>query len=341
MKFLETFKKRSFAIKLAAGVLILSAAVFGSTVSAAFSDVNPGDWYYSDVEYISSSQIMTGMSDTYFGVSENLARAQFALILYRMEGQPAVSYSAVFPDVSPNEWYTDAILWASEAGIVTGFTDTGTFRPSEPITREQMAAMMYRYTGYKGGNLNERAELSIYPDNMNVSSYAYESMQWAVANQIIRGDNGLLCPQDNTNRAVCATIIARYLRSGLIEGGDQTPPQAVDGELVIKYAEQFLGNPYKYGGTSLTEGADCSGFVMAVYQHFNIKLGRTTQEQEKAGVEVSVSEMLPGDIIVFEGEHVGIYCGDGMMIHAATVEDGICKEKYIYMGKVKTIRRIV
>ena len=156
---------------------------------------------------------MTGLEETIFGPNQNLARAQFAVIIYRMEGEPEVKYVEKFPDVADNIWYTDAILWAAENGIVTGYSDTGKFGPSDNITREQMATMMYRYAKYKNLDVSEKKELSEFPDGDKVQEFAIDGMEWCTAKGIISGkgeEPKKLDPQGNTNRAECATIISRY-----------------------------------------------------------------------------------------------------------------------------------
>lgn len=179
-----------------------------------FIDVQAVDWYYDTVEYAYENAIMTGLTDTVFGPNDNLARAQLAVILYRMSGDEAVEYSDVFPDVEDDIWYTDGILWASSKGIVTGYTDTGLFRPSQNISREQIAVMLHRYA--KGLNLDNgvRAEFDKFQDAANVSEYADEAMQWAVGNGIITGkyEGTIIDPQGNATRAECATMISRFLK---------------------------------------------------------------------------------------------------------------------------------
>ncbi len=415
-------------IKKFAAVLALTVSVGTSalTAQAAHFDVNPGDWYYDTVQYVVNSQIMTGMDSTYFGAAELLSRSQFAVVLYRMAGQPAASYSPIYVDVGADTWYTDAVMWASQAGIVTGYQDgSGLFGIADPITREQMVTMMYRYAGYQGQDISAAANLASYPDAAAVSGFAYEPMQWSVAEGIISGDQGNLNPQGSTSRAVCATIIARFLQDGsggtpgggdasdgstsgtpedgdvstsggtpeggdasngstpgstpngsdpsnggTPEGGDvsngsapgtgdtgtpggstgpgsSTPggsvvlPQKQDGTAVVAYARKFVGKlPYVSGGTSLTTGADCSGFVKSVYANFGVKLPRTTWEQEKAGVEVSYSNAEPGDLIFF-ANHVGIYSGNGKMIHSPVPGQYVSETRCSYMGTITHVRRVL
>lgn len=179
-----------------------------------FIDVQAGDWYYDTVEYVYENAIMTGLTDTVFGPNDNLARAQLAVILYRMSGDEAVEYSNVFPDVEDDIWYTDGILWASSKGVVTGYTDTGLFRPSQNITREQIAVMLHRFAKGFGLDNGVRAEFDKFQDAANVSEYADEAMQWAVGNGIITGkyEGTIIDPQGNATRAECATMISRFLK---------------------------------------------------------------------------------------------------------------------------------
>lgn len=184
-----------------------------------FTDVYAGsaetepDWFYEQVAYVYEHGLMTGLNDTTFGPNELLARAQFAVILHRMNGEPEVAYSTRFPDVADGQWYTDAILWAADTGVVTGYTDTGKFGPSDKINREQMAVMMYRYAQTQGYDTSTRADFSQYQDASQVSDYAEEALAWAVGEEIITGkyDKTQLDPKGNATRAECATIMMRVL----------------------------------------------------------------------------------------------------------------------------------
>jgi len=178
-----------------------------------FSDVPDEIWYREPVVFVYEHEIMTGKNDTTFAPEEKLSRAEFATILYRMAGEPDISYEDIFPDVPENLWYTDGIMWAYQNGIVTGHGDN-TFRPSDKITREQMALMMYRYADYLGCDVGDETSLDEYPDADSVSSYAQQAMNWAVGNGIITGKNEgkMLDPQGQASRAECATIIMRFMQ---------------------------------------------------------------------------------------------------------------------------------
>lgn len=177
-----------------------------------FVDVAESDWFYESVMYVYSKGLMTGLTPTTFGPVINLSRAQFAVILWRMNGSPVMEYKAVFPDVPEGTWYTDAVLWANLNGIITGYSHNGHFGSADNITREQMALMMYRYANAKSYDTSKKADFGSFKDAASVSEFAIDGMQWAVGNSIITGkDNGTaLDPQGNASRAECATIIMRF-----------------------------------------------------------------------------------------------------------------------------------
>lgn len=179
----------------------------------SFGDVSTDHWYYDYVKYVYDRGLMTGLNENDFGAVQSLARAQFAVILYRMEGEPEVEYKDVFPDVADGQWYTDAIMWANQAGIVTGYTDSGLFGFADDINREQMAVMMHRYAEYKGFDISKKADFGAFSDAANVNEFADEAMQWAVGTGIISGkDEGTrIDPQGDAARAECATIIQRFV----------------------------------------------------------------------------------------------------------------------------------
>lgn len=185
---------------------------FSISVDRPYGDVATPDWYWDAVEYVYARGIMTGLNSNVFGPLETLPRAQFAVILHRLNDAPAVNYTAKFKDVGAGIWYTDAILWAAQTGVVTGYSN-GNFGPGDPINREQMAVMMYRYAGYKGYDISARADFSGYKDASRVSGFAREAMQWAVGTGIISGkyDQTMLDPGGHASRAECATIMMRFM----------------------------------------------------------------------------------------------------------------------------------
>lgn len=182
--------------------------------SLPFTDVSETSWYYDAVNYVYDNKIMNGITDTTFGPNQQLTRAMFATILYRINGAPEVEYEAVFPDVPKGEWYTEGILWAYQNGIVNGYPN-GNFGTEDNIEREQLAVMMYRYAGYMGYDRSQAEDFDAYVDGDKVSSYAIDGMGWAVGSGIVNGkDSGgefYLDPQGQATRAECAAIVMRFL----------------------------------------------------------------------------------------------------------------------------------
>ena len=174
-----------------------------------FHDVTEGDWFYDAVRYAYENGLMDGVGEGLFAPNSETTRAQLVTILYRLAGQPAVSGDLPFTDVEAGTWYTDAVAWAAENGIVNGTTDA-TFAPGEDITREQLVTILYRYAESKGYDVSASADLSGYPDAGQVQDYAQPAMAWAVAEGIVEGVDGTLNPAGNASRAQIATILMRF-----------------------------------------------------------------------------------------------------------------------------------
>ena len=180
--------------------------------SMRFDDVTKGDWFYKDVEYVYNEGIMDGVSKREFAPNETLTRAMIVKILYRIEGEPAGYRSSDFNDVESGRWYTGAVAWAAEKEIVKGYGN-GKFGPNDPVTREQLAAILYRYTQYKGWSTTAASgSLKGFADAASVSSYAVDAMNWAVDEGLLKGANNKLSPKSNATRAQVAAIIHRYLK---------------------------------------------------------------------------------------------------------------------------------
>ncbi len=171
-------------------------------------------WRYEAIKYVKDHGIMNGISGTRnFAPDAPLTRAMFATIIYRMEGSPKASYSAKFPDVPDGNYFSVPIVWANKAGIINGHSNTGLFGTHENITREDMVVIMYRYCRVKGLASGSRADLGRFPDANQISGYAKEAVQWAVANGIINGrsNTGMLDPKGNASRVETAAIIQRFM----------------------------------------------------------------------------------------------------------------------------------
>ena len=174
-----------------------------------FTDVMEGDWFYDAVVYAYETGLMDGVGDNLFAPNSQTTRAQLVTILYRLAGQPAVSGDLPFTDVESGTWYTDAVLWAAQNGIVNGVSDTQ-FAPGDDLTRQQLVTIFYRYAESKGYDVSASADLSGYPDAGQVQDYAQPAMAWAVAEGIVEGMDGTLNPTGDATRAQIATILMRF-----------------------------------------------------------------------------------------------------------------------------------
>ena len=191
-------------------VTVEASFVLDDGAGLPFTDVAVGDWYYDAVAYVYENGLMTGTSGTLFSPNATTTRAMIVTILYRLEGSPVANGSAGFTDVAYGTWYTAAVNWAAANEIVTGY-GSGKFGPMDPITREQMAAILFRYADFKGMDTTARADLSGYTDAGDISAYAVEAMSWANAEGFITGTTATtLKPQGSATRAQVATILTRY-----------------------------------------------------------------------------------------------------------------------------------
>ncbi len=182
--------------------------------SVKFTDLDLKAWYHDGVDFVLANGYMNGVNSNTFRPNGTLNRAMVATVLYRIAGEPAVEGTCSFSDVGAGQWYTNAVIWAQENGIVTGYTDN-TFRPTKEITRQEMAVMLTRYAKLLGVETGSSADLSTYPDAGDVASWAQEAMAWCVEMGLINGvqSGGVsnLKPGNNATRAQFATIMMRYL----------------------------------------------------------------------------------------------------------------------------------
>ena len=174
-----------------------------------FTDVKEGDWFYEEVLYAYENGLMNGVGDNRFAPNSATTRGMLVTILYRLEGEPAVTGEAGFDDVAAGQWYTDAVIWAAANDIVNGIGDNQ-FGPENTLTREQLVTMLYRYAQNKGYDVTASADLSGYPDAGQIQSWAQEAMTWAVAEGIVEGMDGNLNPAGHATRAQIATILMRF-----------------------------------------------------------------------------------------------------------------------------------
>lgn len=179
-----------------------------------FDDVKENSWFREAVQYVYDNDLMSGEEDTVFNPNGATTRGMIVKTLYNMEKEPAVSSAAaVFSDVVSGKWYSDAVSWAAENEIVTGYDD-GSFRPENSITRQELAAILYRYAGYKQYDVTGKAELSAYADANAVSDFAKGAVEWSVKADLISGIESdgvtVLAPANGATRAQLATILMRF-----------------------------------------------------------------------------------------------------------------------------------
>lgn len=179
--------------------------------SAPFKDVDTGKWYHVSIDYVLTHSMMNGVSGTSFAPNSNLTRGMLVQILFNLEGKPQ-SASASFSDVKADAWYAKAVGWAAANKVVTGYAD-GTFRPNAAVTREQAAAILYRYAQSKGIDVSVGEDTNIlsYADALQASEYAIPALQWAVGAGVLNGKSGnLLAPTGTATRAEIAAIMQRW-----------------------------------------------------------------------------------------------------------------------------------
>ena len=176
-----------------------------------FGDVDDGDWFADAVRFVYANGMMNGVSETDFAPHAATSRSMIVTILYRMEGEPVVDYAMDFTDVASDAYYTEAVRWAASKGIVGGYGN-GLFGANDDVTREQLAAILYRYAACQGYDVSQRADLSGFGDASSISGYAQEALSWAHAQGLVLGfEDGSLRPQGTASRAQIAAVLMRFL----------------------------------------------------------------------------------------------------------------------------------
>ena len=179
-----------------------------------FRDVRPEDWFYADVRYVYEAGLMNGTAEGLFSPDLFTSRAMIVTVLWRLSGSPVVNYYMPFADVDQASWYAEAVRWAASCGIVAGYGN-GNFGPNDPITREQLAAILYRCAAYRQEDTSIGADTNIlsFTDAASVSEYAVPALQWACGAGILQGADGALLPTHPATRAQTAAMLARYLKN--------------------------------------------------------------------------------------------------------------------------------
>ena len=225
--FIGWYTERSLANKVSGVYLTKDMTVYAGwrvdenpgTGANPFTDVSEKDWFYGDVMFVYENGLMLGTSKTLFSPHGTATRGMMATILWRMEGSPAPKGKNSFTDVEAGKWYADAITWTAENGIFAGY-GKDKFGPDDPITREQLAAIFYRYADYKGYDLTVKGNLDKFKDADKITDYAKTAMQWAVGSGLVKGKSGnLLDPQGTATRAEIAAMLHRFIEKyELVQG---------------------------------------------------------------------------------------------------------------------------
>ncbi len=225
--FIGWYTERSLMNKVSGVYLTKDMTVYAlwrvdenpNTGANPFTDVSEKDWFYGDVMFVYENGLMLGTSKTLFSPHGTATRGMMATILWRMEGSPAPKGKNSFTDVEAGKWYADAITWTAENGIFAGY-GKDKFGPDDPITREQLAAIFYRYADYKGYDLTVKGNLDKFKDSDKITDYAKTAMQWAVGSGLVKGKSGnLLDPQGTATRAEIAAMLHRFIEKyELVQG---------------------------------------------------------------------------------------------------------------------------
>ncbi len=204
-----------YTFSMPASAVTVKAAFTAEEVPAElpFADVKTGDWFYDAAKYVYDNELMDGTSATTFAPLMTTNRAMVVTILWRQAGSPVVNHAMNFDDVESGAWYTEAVRWAASENIVKGYSDT-VFAPDDTVTREQLAAILYRYAESKGCDVSAKGDLTVFTDGGNTSSWAAEAMEWAVGAQLLSGKDGnVLDPTGTATRAEVAKILMSFCQS--------------------------------------------------------------------------------------------------------------------------------
>lgn len=183
--------------------------------SAKYKDIDTNQWYHYYIDYVLRNHLMIGTSDTEFSPDDTLTRAEAVMVLWRLAGEPMVKFDMDFEDVPELQWYTEAIRWSASEKVIEGYGD-GTFGTEDPITKEQLSAILWRYAKSEGYDVfgGEDFDLSVFTDESSISDYAYDAVKWACGADIIRGNgDGTLNPAGDMKRSEFSTMMMYFIEN--------------------------------------------------------------------------------------------------------------------------------
>ncbi len=242
-------KKRISLILLIIAILIALAIPASAASASQFTDVSPTAWYYQAVDYVAKNGLFTGTTNTTFSPNANMTRGMFVTVLGRLAKVDTSKYKgAPFHDINPDRYYAPYVEWAAVYGIVNGTTTT-TFSPNAFITREQIAAILYRFATKTGNDTTYTADAyNAFADKGSVSNYAQEPVKWATSKKIINGDNGNIKPKKTATRAEVAQMLMNS-QSILVKTTIIVQPPTVSQQNALKRAKEYLEvAPFSYIG---------------------------------------------------------------------------------------------
>lgn len=346
MKLIDV-SKRAVTLVLTLSIILTS---FSFVAADTFSDIPDNHWAKDHIKYLSDNNLVNGVKDNTYNPNANITRAQFTTMINKALGlsDQTEVIDLEFEDVHIDDWYYEDVARAVEAGFVSGHSDN-TFAPEDPVTREQAATIVVR-----AFDLGSASKKISFLDRSKISSWARSFVDVTSEQGYIVGfPDGNFKPELNITRAQSATIVYRLITGDVAEAPEPPAPKeepkpnpapapVPKGQQIAAAARKYLGHRYVYGGTT-PSGFDCSGFTQYVYRQFGVSLPRTSGAQRSAGKAVSRANIRPGDLLTFSG-HVGIYVGDGVMVHAANPSRGVVTDNVFsgyYNGRVLSIRRLV
>ena len=260
------------SIVMILGMLPMSALA----ANGAFSDVKTSDWFYDDVRYVCEKGLLDGTGSNTFNPKATTTRGMIVTILYRLSGEPAGSGVCPFSDVAAGKYYEKAIAWAAENRIVSGYAD-GTFGPDNAITREQFAAILYRYAVFCGYAVTASAEIGRFADADMVGSYALTAMKWASAEGLINGSGSKLDPKGSATRAQAAAILARFCKN-IADTSSSASKAAIGSGTVLPPAPRPDPDPIPDPNPTYTVTFDSNGGSAVASQ--TVAAGQTATEPE-------------------------------------------------------------
>ena len=325
--------KKMIAAGVLAGTMILSGALAFAGTVPDFTDVKEGDWFAENVHYVCEEGLMKGVSENRFDPSGTFTRGMMVTVLYRMEGEPAVEPGdARFEDVGSEDWYGDPVAWAASEKLVNGISETA-FAPKDPVTREQLAAILYRYVQMekqKAGlpadgerNASElRDELSGYcSDGRDVSEYALQPALWAVQNGILKGDNRKLMPKGNATRAQVAAVMSRFCQKQSNVPAEDGAYYSRDGKILYRIPTDYTGKfTVKEGTVELADrcAVNCTGLEALIVPEGVRTIGR----EAFAGCSALRTVRLPASMEALPDYAPGMVFKDCPALEELTIVEG-------------------